>query len=112
MDPGKMDRLLKIESPPTGQNTYGEVEATGAWTFFCNAWAEKRDVGGREVLADGVRLGEVTAVFRIWYLPGLSAQHRLTDITDGAGGAVYDVVNIKELGRKEGMEVLAKRRDG
>lgn len=104
MRPGDLDRQVLIESLTTGQDSVGDVTET--WAEVATVWAAKRDVGGREYFDAAQVNAEVTTVFKIYHRDDVTPTCRLT-----CDGEVYDIVNIKELGRREGLEIMATRQD-
>ena len=106
MRAGELDHCISIEAPPAAVDAYGQ--ATGDWTVFAeNIWAGRRDAGGREVFSAGRETALGTSVFRFYWLEGLRP-----DMVIVEAGQRYDILSIKELGRREGLEVVTElRRD-
>ena len=101
---GRLDRSVLIESLTEAGDTTGDVVET--WTPVATVWASKRDIGGKEYLSAAQEHADVTAVFRMRYRADVDATCLLT-----CEGNVFDIVNTKELGRREGLELMAKRAD-
>ena len=97
---GNLDRLIAIEQNAPTRNTHGEE--TEAWVNFATVWASKRDKGGREFFEAGATQAEADTIFKIRWLAGVKAEMRI--VLDGVN---YDIQAIKELGRREGLEIVA-----
>lgn len=98
-----MDRRIQLLSVTTTQDTAGgPVEATSP---LATVWAEAKDLLGREFTAAQQTNAEITTRFRIRYRADLTPQHRIA-----WDGRSYDIVNIAEIGRREGLEINARAR--
>jgi SPP1 family predicted phage head-tail adaptor len=102
MQAGRMDRRIKIERRVETQNAYGEAVIT--YDLLAELWAEKRFVSGREVFASNQFIEQGTVIYRIRYFKGVNEKCRIVDNED-----TYDIVYISELGRREGLELTAKK---
>jgi len=100
MQAGQMDRRVVIESAGSTLDTFGESIET--WSTFATVWASVRVNGGRESFDSDQVIAEGTTTFKIRYLSGMSERMRIV-----YNSANYDIQSIKELGRKEGLEILA-----
>lgn len=100
---GKLDRRITIERRSVTRSTSGEESES--WATLAEVWAHKLPITGREFYAAGAAhvSSEETARFRIRYLAGLSAQDRIVE-----GGKTWNVVNVAELGRADGVELTAQ----
>ncbi len=99
----RMDRQITVEYPNTSTNDYGEE--TTEWLELATVWAEVRQQSGREIWQGG-KIAEMDAMFRIRNLPGLGKDCRIY-----YDGHPYDISSIKEIGRSEGHEIMAKAQD-
>lgn len=103
LDPGRMDRRIRIESRTDGQDAAGAP--VPAWSHLATVWAEVRPERGGEAL-DGDRiLATEAALFRVRYLSALNVRCRLL-----YGGKTWDITGISEMGRQEGQEISATAR--
>lgn len=103
MRAGRMRHKITIQkwaddSPPV--NSAGEP--AGSWTTYARPWAEMIEESGRESLQSGFQ-GFSSAVFRIWYDSGVTYKMRIS-----YDSKTYEIVGLKELGQKEGLEIAAQ----
>lgn len=113
MDPGKLCRRVQLERPDKATSAAGDAVTT--YTAEASVWAEVVPLSGREVLAGSNRFGlvgaateryaEATHRFRIRWLRDLTPEWRIT-----YDGRAWDIVAVLEIGRHEGMDVLAVAR--
>lgn len=112
MKAGLMDRRIQIQSKTISQNDSGEeveVWANMASTPDGMVWAELRYNAGRESFSADQRIGVTPATFRIRWsdeLKGTTSEYRL--IYDGR---IYEIVDVREIGRREGIEIDALTRN-
>lgn len=101
--PGRMDRKITIEqwgADSPAQDSYGQP--SGSWSTYAVRWAEKIDKAGREFFSGGP-VSEAECLFKTYYVDGLTTAMRIS-----YGGEYYDILGIRELGRKETHEITAK----
>ncbi len=103
MQPGRMDRRVKILRRALTRNEHGEQVET--FTETAEVWAERRDVTGREFFAGATTTAENSARFMLRWRSDLLATDRLS-----CDDKEYDIVQIAELGRRDGLEVIAVAR--
>lgn len=101
-----MDRRLRIERATTGDD--GVQTAVTGWTALATVWASKEEISdgerGRQTGPDAT----ATTRFQIRYsttVAGVGPKDRLV-----CEGRTYDVVGVKEIGRRVGLEITAMRR--
>lgn len=106
MRAGELNRLIDIDQATDVRDAAGGVTQT--WTIFAaDVSAKVMPKRGREhVSGDRINV-EFDTVFRIRYLPGVVAKMRLR-----YEGVTYDIQFVAELGRREGLDLLAKVRQG
>lgn len=75
MNPGALDRRIKILSPPTTQDTYGQQ--TGTWPTFAETWASINPLQGKEFAEARQVHAEVTHKVRIRYRSGILPSMRV-----------------------------------
>jgi len=104
MQAGRLDRRLTILRRTLSRNSYGEqIES---FDPLATVWAQKLDVTGREFFAAQKTLAENTTRFRIRWRDDLSVTDRIS-----CGGHEYDIKQLAELGRADGLEIVAVMRD-
>ncbi len=99
---GRLDRQITLQKPTTTKDDYGEEQTT--WSDYRTVWGSIQEQSGREMFEAG-KLAEIDAVFKVRYLSEITREWRLK-----YDGQVYDITNIKELGRKDGLEIAATAR--
>ena len=102
MRAGAMDREITIEAVTETRTATGAVSKS--WATFATVWAERRDVRASEQFKANREMAERATVWRIRYLPGLTEKHRIND-----GVQIWDIDAIAEIGRRDGLEILAMR---
>lgn len=100
MQSARLDRKITLQQSITTQDTYGEPDVT--WSDYADVWAEVRTQSGREIFSAG-KVAEVDAIFKIRYISSLDETWRIV-----YGSRNYDIKSIKELGRQDGLEILAR----
>jgi SPP1 family predicted phage head-tail adaptor len=100
MQGGTLDRRITLMHRVLTSNRFGE-QVVGYETYD-QVWAQKLDVTGREFFSAQRTLAEGTTRFRIRHRNDLLATDLIT-----YGGREYDIIQIAELGRKDGIEILA-----
>ena len=103
---GKRDRKVKLERWGITRDEWNNpVEG---WTTISEPWASKYDVSDTERLRAAEVGSTLTARFVIRWskkVVDLNTKDRLT-----CEGLTYDVVGVKELGRREYIEITAAAR--
>lgn len=100
----ELDRVIDLLKQERTTGTKGGQNVQ--WVSYAtNVPAGVKFARGRDLLTAERQTNEQEVVFRIRYR---------TDLTDNCrvrySGKVYDVESIQEIGRREGLEVLAKLR--
>ncbi len=101
MQAGRLDRKITIETPTDVQSGTGVVTQT--WATFATPWAEVRPVRGQERFAAAQVAGEIDQVFRIRWLSGVTRKMRIS-----YDSLTWDIIDIAEIGRREGLEILGR----
>lgn len=100
MRAGDLDRRITIEQATAGTDDYGAPTQT--WATLAQVWAQVKPVRGQEYFAAQQVNARVDTVFKI--------RHR-TDITTAMrisyGSEYYDIQSVLEIGRREGLELMA-----
>lgn len=111
MNPGKMDRKIRIERfirvDDSGLGTREE------WIELAKPWAQYLPQRGSEAREQLGREGQLRASFRIHWTPlmaTLTTADRLRyPINDGE---VWNIQAVTEIGRRDGLEIIAMAREG
>jgi SPP1 family predicted phage head-tail adaptor len=102
MRSGKLDRRITLQTLTISRDGYGATIET--WTDLDTVWAEVVPLKGTEYFAAAQIVVEEQLKFRIRYRSDLTEKVRIT-----YNGQTYDVQNITEIGRRQGLELLGKR---
>ena len=104
---GNLDRLIVLQKRVTTRDEFGEQVIT--WTEFATRWASSMPVKDGERFGNDEAIATITNRFQI-----------LWDATAWADidptcrvvfeGRNYDVVAVKEIGRRDGIEISATAR--
>lgn len=104
---GKRDHRIEIQkATEAGRDRLNNV--IWAWPKLMSVLAEKEDIRDGERFAAAEVGADVTTRFRTeWYarLADLNPKDRCVH-----RGRVYDIVAVKEIGRREGIEITATAR--
>lgn len=106
MQAGRLDRRITIQRATTVANDFNELVQT--WATHATVWAHAAPVMDAEKIRAGEMLGLKSYRFTIRYssdVADVDPTYRLT-----FDGRTYDVSGIKELGRREGLEITATAR--
>ncbi len=105
MQAGKLDRRVTIERATMADDGFGQ---TPTWAELATVWASRRDVSDAERFASGEVSAQITTRFRIRWssvVAGIDPRDRLI-----CEGRTYDIAAVKEIGRREGLEITAAAR--
>lgn len=103
---GKRPRRITLQRALTAKNALNEDVKT--WGAIGKRWAEKLDVSDGEQLRAAQMGATITTRFRVLYdslTSTLTPRDRLL-----LGSLVYELVGIKEIGTREGLELTATAR--
>lgn len=105
MQAGALDRRIRLLSYTAGAaNDFGEP-GSPSWAQTAVLWASKKDVSdGERVAAQAVGANLTTrfVVRSSTVTRAIKAQDRIE-----CEGRTYDVVGLKEIGRRDGLEITA-----
>lgn len=104
MRSGKLDRFITIERGGETVDDYGRV--TTGWTALATVRAEVLQTSTAEFLKSYGEAEQTGIAFRIRWLPGMTIT--TTDRIIYAGQP-YNLVEVKEIGRRKGLELRAER---
>jgi SPP1 family predicted phage head-tail adaptor len=104
MQAGKLDRRVQFQRASTVDD--GLQSRVGPFSDYGSArWAQKTEVSGNERWRAGMVTAVGTTIFRVRhdsFTAGITPKDRLT-----CEGRTYHITFIKELGRREGLEISA-----
>lgn len=102
MRAGNLDREISIETySSSGQDEYGTPQET--WTPLGTVRAQIVQSSTDEYFRASGEGATVTTVFRTRYIAGVTNQSRIL-----FEGRTFDIEEVKELGRRRGLELRAK----
>lgn len=78
------------------------------WADVAQVWAEKRDVSDGERFRAAQTEAQITTRFRLLWSPQIADVNPKDRIA--LDGALYDISGVKEIGRREGIEITAAAR--
>lgn len=104
---GPRDRRITIAYPVAGaEDGYGE--AAIVWTLAGYRWASAKPVSDGERMNNGQPLATQMYRFQILWDTAMADMDPTWRVTHD--GRVYDVTGVKEIGRREGIEITATAR--
>ncbi|RFB95350.1 head-tail adaptor protein [Rhizobium leguminosarum bv. trifolii] len=95
---GAMDRRITIEREMETVKPSGSVVMTSA--PVATVWAEVLQQTASEFFTGYGEAETGTVIFRVRYRPGITTKDRVT-----YDGTSYDIKEINELGRRDGLEL-------
>lgn len=95
-----MDRQVAILRPVNAINEFNEPETT--WQLVDMVWAAKIPQRGSERFAAAQVAGHMVTTFKIRWRDDLSPLDRLE-----YQGRQWDIYDVRELGRRDGLEIDA-----
>lgn len=102
MRAGKVDRLIMIEAPTTTLDRAGAPSTT--WSPFAALRAELVRNATVDVERANGSTTDVRLTFRCWWIDGITLDHRLT-----YAGQAFEIRDLSEIGRRNGLEIIARR---
>jgi SPP1 family predicted phage head-tail adaptor len=100
---GKLDRRLTIQRKAVTTSPSGEEIET--WSDVAVVWGEARPVPGDEKFGDQQLIASSLMTFRIRWRTDLVVTDRIS-----YWNKIWDILDIREIGRREGLEIDAKAR--
>lgn len=100
MNAGKLDRRISIFTTTTARDGAGQPIATAV--LLASVWASVEQLRGREPFQGDQFNAQQTTIFTIRYRDDIDATMSIAH-----DGESYDIQSIKELGRREGLEITA-----
>ena len=106
MQAGPLDRRITIQRASISYDAFNApVEA---WAGIATVWASKEDIKDGERLRAQEVSAEITTRFRIRWSSAVSDVNPKDQII--FDGKTYDIFGVKEIGRREGLELTAAAR--
>lgn len=102
MRAGQLDRPVQLQHRTLTRNASGEQVAT--YATYATVWAGKRDLRGREYVAAQQITAELTATWQLRWRGDVLATDRLVD----DGSVTFDIINVAEIGRRKGLELMCR----
>lgn len=103
MRAGALDRRIEIQAASESKDEFGVI--TEAWQTVATVRAQIIQSATAEYLAGAGEAGEAVLIFRARWLDGLSVRNRVI-----YNGQAYDVREIKEIGRRKGVDIRCQAR--
>lgn len=100
MNAGKLDRRITINTTTTAQDNAGQPIATTV--LLATVWAHVDQLRGREPFQGEQFNAQQLTVFTIRYRSDVD--ETMSIVHDGE---TYDIQSIREIGRREGLEITA-----
>jgi SPP1 family predicted phage head-tail adaptor len=100
---GKLDRRIVLKTVTVDTDEFNAPTET--LSDLATVWAEKRDLRGREYFQANSENAQIETVFRIRWRSDVSPLNRIA-----FDGRDYDIVSVAEIGRRDGLEIMAKAR--
>ena len=105
MRSGKIHRRITLKRYESTTDSVGGI--TESFVTVATIWAEKLDIRGRDFFAANQVNSDITTKFRIRYRPDVNPSWRIV-----YEGKDYDLTSVAEIGRREGLEIMAVARVG
>lgn len=102
MRAGKLDRRISIQEKVVTQDT-GTGEEIVSWNEIASVWAQKVENVGQERFSSDQFVGKTARTFRFRWsnaTKAVTVTHRIV-----FDGVEHDIQNMREIGRREGIEV-------
>ncbi len=106
MRAGGLRQRVTIQNFTTSRNSYGEV--IEEWHDVVTVWAEVKGISGRELIAAGAEMSEVT--FRVWirYRPDVTSASRAWWQQKGHKPTTYAITSAIPNEKATHLELLCK----
>ena len=108
IDTGKLDKRVRLERATVTEDARGAEVKT--WAPLKTVWAQRMQQRPFEAWRAGGTAAELETAWRIRWgseWGDLSPQDRLRFPATDAG-AVYEIIGVTEIGRREGLEIVTK----
>lgn len=101
MRAGLLTERIRIDTPTTTQNAYGE--STTTWSTLATVWASVDPLTGSEGLRAKAVYAECSHKIVIRWLDGVTQQCRVY-----WNSQYLDIMSVADKGRADGIEIIAK----
>lgn len=98
MRAGSLDRTISIQRATETRDEFGTVTTT--WATVAEIRAALLQASTSEFLQGAGLAGEAAAIFRMRYLDGVTVRDRVL-----YAGVAHDIKEVKEIGRRQGLEL-------
>lgn len=102
MRAGLMDRTITIQRFTSTVDDFGTPVET--WTDLVTLRAQQVQTSTEEYIRGYGASDETVIVFRTWWRDGITNADRIV-----YGGDTYNIDQLKEIGRRSGLELRCKR---
>ncbi len=109
MQAGKLDRRLRFEQA-TSSTASASGEPTLTWSELATVWGSKEPLSGREATQAQQLVARIDTRFRVRYSAALAVVTPTATFRLVCDGRTYDITAVTEIGRREGLEILAGAR--
>lgn len=99
---GEMDRQITIQQIARTTDDYGASVETSSDLMTLRA--KKIDGVAADVMHNGIAISDTTLVFQTYWQDGVTLENRVC-----FDSVVYRIKKIREIGRREGMELHVER---
>ena len=106
MRAGGMKRRVTVQNYVSRQSPSGQV--IKEWKDLCTVWADIADVSGKEIIASGAIMNQITTRIWIRYRPDILAGYRLLWNSPNARGMAYSVDAVIPDKDHTRLELLCK----
>lgn len=102
MRAGAMDRVIEIQRASESVNSLGQVVAV--WSAIATMRAQKIEASTTEFMRAFGASTETAIIFRTRFLDGVTLADRVS-----YEGNAFNLVDVKEIGRRKGLELRCTR---
>lgn len=102
IDAGALNRRVRIETPQTTSNAFGEQVQT--WTTLATVWAQKQTLTVKDVNRQQGLSAQAEARFLIRYREGLNTTMRLVYRDE-----VYHITGIDDYADRQGLLLYVRK---
>jgi head-tail adaptor len=103
---GEFDRYIRIIKPIVTIDSFGQESSE--WETFYEGWASKYTKMSDERYESNQKVNIETTIFSIHYEKGVKSTFKLIDVDEEIA---YDILGVKEVGYKEGLQIYTKTKD-
>ena len=109
MEPGRLDRAITLLRNEAKRATSGSGEAVPVLVAIAAVRAEVTSIAGRERFAGDQRYAEIDLRFKIRWRADVTPE-TVVRYDDGRGARLFDLAEVTEVGRREGLELFGTAR--